>query len=51
MQLKFRVLAFEELGKPVKTSREKILEVRINLRETGMGRALSLSNPVMFNLR
>ena len=28
-----------------------MLEVRINLRETGMGKALSLRIPVMFNLR
>ena len=56
MQLEFRVLIFEEKRKPGKTSRGKILEVRLvvfdaNLRETVMGRTLSLRIPAMFNLR
>ena len=49
MQLEFRVLVFEEQGKPEKTSRG--LEIRINLGETSMGRALSLCITVTFNLR
>ena len=51
MQLELRVLVFEEKGKPGKTSRGQILEIRINQGETVMGRALSLCIPVMFNLR
>ena len=49
MQLELRVLVFEEKGKPGKTSRGQILEIRINQGETVMGRALSLCIPVMFN--
>ena len=37
--------------KPGKTNCGKIVEVRVNLGETGMGRALSLRIPVLFNLR
>ena len=50
-QLEYGVLVFEEWGKPEKTSHGKILEVRINLVETAMGRALSLRIPLMFQLR
>ena len=51
MQLELRVLVFEESGKPGKTSRGKILEIRINLGETVIGRVLSLRIPAVFNLR
>ena len=37
--------------KPGKTNCGKIVEVRVNLGETGMGRVLSLRIPVLFNLR
>ena len=37
--------------KPGKTNCRKIVEVRVNLGETGMGRVLSLRTPIMFNLR
>ena len=37
--------------KPGKTNCGKIVEVRVNLWETGMGRVLSLRIPVLFNLR
>ena len=51
MQLEFRVLVFRGVRKTGKTSRGKILEVRINLGEASIGRPLSLCIPVMFNLR
>ena len=34
MQLEVRVLVYKKYGKPGKTSRGKILEIRINLGET-----------------
>ena len=37
--------------KPGKTNCGKIVEVRVNLGETGMGRVLSLRIPVLCNLR
>ena len=37
--------------KPGKTDCGKIVEVRVNLGEMGMGRVLSLRIPVLFNLR
>ena len=38
MELEFRALVYEGLGKPGKTNCGKIVEVRVNLGETGMGR-------------
>ena len=38
MELEFRALVYEGLGKPRKTNCGKIVEVRVNLGETGMGR-------------
>ena len=51
MELEFRALVYEGLGKPGKTNCGKIVEVRVNLGETGMGRVLPLRIPVLFNLR
>ena len=51
MELEFRALVYEGLGKPGKTNCRKIVELRVNLRETGMGRVLPLGIPVLFNLR
>ena len=38
MELEFRALVYEGWGKPGKTNCGKIVEVRVNLGETGMGR-------------
>ena len=51
MELEFRALVYEGLGKPGKTNCGKIVEVRVNQGETGMGRVLPLRIPVLFNLR